>query len=69
MINRLHIAVGINIASAAPIVFQIIDAPRSIGFGVLLLVAIAAFVTRAGVGAGRGVDIIIPVGFPAREWW
>src|SRR5204863_3861569 len=56
LINGLHFFIGVEGAGAAPVVFEIVDAPGGESFGVLLFVAVAAFVAGAGVGTGRRVD-------------
>ena len=56
LVDGLHVVVRVEIARAAPIVLEIVDAPGGPGAGVLLLVGVAAFVAGAGVGSGRGID-------------
>src|SRR5262249_29690760 len=56
LVDRLHLVILIKNARPAPVVFQVINAPCGVGAGILLFVAIAAFVSGAGVGAGRGID-------------
>src|SRR5439155_3569873 len=55
LVNGLHFLIGINIASATPVVLQIVDAPRRIGPCVLFFVAVTAFVSGTGIGAGRRI--------------
>src|SRR5437773_7328597 len=56
LVNALHFPISINIASPAPVVFQIIDAPSSVGPGILFFVAVAAFVSGTGIWPGRRID-------------
>src|SRR5215472_13433324 len=56
LVHGTHGRVGIEVAGATPVVLEVIDAPFSVGFCVLGFVAVAAFITGAGVRTGRGVD-------------
>src|SRR5271166_6910615 len=56
LVDGTHSRVGIEAAGTAPVVLEVVHAPRGVGLGVLCLVSVAAFVSSAGVGAGRGVD-------------
>ena len=61
---------------AAEVVFEVVDAPGGVDFGVLLLVAERAVVAGAGFGAGAGVDAdlealgvdVVGEGFHVREF-
>ena len=56
LIRRLHVGRLHHLRGAAPVVLQIIDAPRRPRFGVLCLMRVAAFITRAGPRPRRGID-------------
>src|SRR2546423_14679116 len=49
LIDGLHFLVCIKIASAAPVILQIVDSPGGLTARVLLLVPITAFITGPGV--------------------
>ena len=55
-IDGLHFVGLVDVAGAAPVVFQIVHAPGSVLAGVVVLVAVAAFVPRASLRPGRRID-------------
>src|ERR1700730_12247558 len=52
LVDRLHLFVGVDVASAAPIVFEIVHAPGGVSSRILLFVTVASLVARAGIGTG-----------------
>src|SRR5689334_24036532 len=52
LVNGLHVLVFVDIGCAAPIVLEVIDAPRSVRAGILQLMAITAFISGASVRTG-----------------
>src|SRR5260370_40329920 len=56
LIHGLHLFIGVNVAGAAPVILQIIDAPLRVRAGILLLVAVTSFVTGASIWSGRRVN-------------
>ena len=56
LIDGLHLFVFVNVAGAAPVVFQIVDTPYGIRSRVLLFMAVTALISGAGIRAGGGVD-------------
>src|SRR5689334_11942673 len=53
LIDSRHLFVGVKRSRSAPIVLKVVDAPGGIGASVLIFMAVAAFIPRAGVGPGR----------------
>src|ERR1051326_5300986 len=56
LVDRLHVLVFVDVAGAAPVILQVVEAPRRILLRVLLLVSEAAFVAGAGLGTRPRVD-------------
>ena len=58
LIEALEIVLSgaVDISGAAQVVLQVVNAPGSIGFGILHFVAETAFIHGAGLWSGRRVD-------------
>src|ERR1035438_824987 len=58
LVYGLHFVVGIEVPRPAPVVLQVIDAPRSPGLSVLLFMTESAFVAGAGIWSGGRVKVL-----------
>src|ERR1019366_4083855 len=46
----------VDLVAAAPVVFQVVDAPLGPSLGILCFVPVAGFISGAGPGTGSGID-------------